>query len=251
MSGHSKWSTIKRKKGAADAKRGKIFTKLIKEITIAARMGGGDPSANAQLRTAIANAKANNMPKENIEKAIKRGTGELEGVNYEEITYEGIGPGGVAMLVRALTDNKKRTVAAIRHILEKHNGSLGSVGSSSWQFEKKGVIVVEREGIDADKLMEVVIDAGAEDLKDEPDSPFEIITSVGDFDKVRTTLESKGIPIAEAEIKYIPKSLITLTGKDAELMAKLRMNLDDDDDVQNVYDNADIPDEIMEAVLNG
>jgi len=247
MSGHSKWSSIKHKKGAADAKRGKVFTKLIKEITVAARMGGGDPNANPRLRTAIQAAKDENMPKDNLERAIKKGTGELEGQNYEEITYEGYGPGGAAVLIESLTDNKNRAVAEIRHIFSKCSGNLGENGCVGWMFEKKGYIVTEKEAVDEDALMEATIEAGAEDVRE--DGPnFEIITETGDFDQVKEAIVNASIPYIVAEITMLPQSTTSLEGKEAEKMVKLMEMLDDCDDVQKVYTNADIPEEIVDSV---
>ncbi len=247
MSGHSKWSSIKHKKGAVDAKRGKIFTKLIKEITVAARMGGGDPDSNPRLRTAIQAAKNDNMPKDNIERAIKKGTGELEGVNYEESIYEGYGPGGVAILIETLTDNKNRAVADIRHIFSKNGGSLGENGCVAWMFEKKGYINVEKNGVDEDALMEVSIEAGADDVRDEDDS-FEVITAPEDFEMVKSAIESAAIPYLLAEITMLPQSITNLEGKEAEQMVRLMEALEDCDDVQKVYTNADIPDEIVNSL---
>jgi YebC/PmpR family DNA-binding regulatory protein len=247
MSGHSKWSSIKHKKGAADAKRGKVFTKLIKEITVAARMGGGDPNANPRLRTAIQAAKDENMPKDNLERAIKKGTGELEGQNYEEITYEGYGPGGAAVLIESLTDNKNRAVAEIRHIFSKNSGNLGENGCVGWMFEKKGYIATEKEAVDEDALMETAIEAGAEDVRE--DGPnFEIITETGDFDQVKEAIVNASIPYIVAEITMLPQSTTSLEGREAEKMVKLMEMLDDCDDVQKVYTNADIPEEIVDSV---
>ncbi len=247
MSGHSKWSTIKYKKGAADAKRGKVFTKLIKEITVAAKMGGGDPDSNPRLRSAIAAAKAENMPKENMDRAIKKGTGELEGVNYEEILYEGYGPGGAAVLVESLTDNKNRTVADIRFIFSKSGGSLGENGCVAWMFKAKGFIVVDKKEVDEDTLMEVALDAGAEDIA-EDNGNFEVTTSPAGFEQVKSALDKKGIKYVMAEISMIPDSNVKLEGKDAEQMLRLMDALEDNDDVQKVYSNFDIPDEVMESI---
>ena len=244
MSGHSKWSSIKHKKGATDVKRGKIFTKLIKEITVAARFGGGDPAANPRLRTAILAAKSENMPKDNIERAIKKGTGELEGVNYEESIYEGYGPGGAAIFIESLTDNKNRAVADIRHILNKAGGNLGSNGCVAWIFEKKGYIVVENDAVDEDTLMEVAIDAGAEDVR-EDDSNYEIITEPKDFEAVKAAIEAQSLPYIAAEITMLPQSTVNLQGNEAEQMVKLMETLEDCDDVQKVYTNADIPEELI------
>jgi len=248
MSGHSKWSTIKHKKGAADAKRGKIFTKLIKEITVAARMGGGaDPETNPRLRTAVQAAKAQNMPKDNIEKAIKKGTGELEGVNYEESVYEGYGPGGAAVLVESLTDNKNRAVADIRHIFNKRGGNLGENGCVAWIFDKKGYINIDKKAADEDKLMEIALDAGAEDVREDEDN-FEVITAPEDFDAVKDAIDQAAISYAEAEVTMLPQNITALVGKEAEQMIRLMEALDDCDDVQKVYTNADIPEEVMNSV---
>ena len=247
MSGHSKWSTIKRKKGAADAKRGKAFTKIIKEIMVAARMGGGDINANPRLRTAVLAGKAENMPKDNIDRAIKKGTGELEGVNYEEITYEGYGPGGVAMLVQVLTDNKNRTVADVRHVFAKHNGNLGETGCVSWMFENKGLILVDKAGVEEDKLLEVALDAGALDVKDNG-KEFEVTVSPADYEKVKQKVEGAGFKPTYSEVTMVPQSTIKLSGKEAEQMVKLMDGLEDSDDVQKVYANFDIADEEMERL---
>ncbi len=244
MSGHSKWSSIKHKKGATDAKRGKIFTRLIKEITVASRFGGGDPAANPRLRTAIQAAKSENMPKDNIERAIKKGTGELEGVNYEESIYEGYGPGGAAVFIESLTDNKNRAVADIRHLLSKAGGNLGSNGCVAWMFEKKGYIVVENDAVDEDTLMEVAIDAGAEDVR-EDDSNYEIITEPKDFEAVKAAIEAQSLPYIAAEITMLPQATVNLQGKEAEQMVKLMESFEDCDDVQRVYTNADIPEELV------
>lgn len=242
MSGHSKWSTIKHKKGAADAKRGKVFTKLIKEITVAARMGGGDPNANPRLRTVLAAARAENMPKDNMERAIKKGTGELEGVNYEENTYEGYGPGGAAVIVETLTDNKNRTVADVRHIFSKCNGNLGENGSVMWMFDKKGYIIIEAAHTDEETLMGIALEAGAEDVR-EDDGIFEVITDPADFNAVLEAVEAANIPMDTAEITMLPQTYTPLEGKNAENMVKLMDMLDDNDDVTKVYTNADIPEE--------
>jgi YebC/PmpR family DNA-binding regulatory protein len=248
VSGHSKWSTIKRKKGAVDAKRGKIFTKLIKEITVAARIGGGDAEANPRLRTAVAAAKTENMPKDNIERAIKKGTGELEGAVYEEISYEGYGPAGVAVLVDCMTDNKNRTVADIRHFFSKSGGNLGEFGCVSWMFDKKGLILVDRAIISEDELMGFALEAGADDVVEE-ESEYQVLTAPEDFDAVREALVEKGVAFLEASIAMIPKNTVDiLDAKSAKQILKLLENLEDHDDVQNVYANFDIPDEIMEEV---
>ncbi|MBW1740504.1 MAG: YebC/PmpR family DNA-binding transcriptional regulator [Deltaproteobacteria bacterium] len=247
MSGHSKWSTIKRKKGATDARRGKIFTKLIKEITVAARMGGGDPDANPRLRTAIAAAKAENMPKDNIERAIKKGTGELEGASYEEVCYEGYGPGGAAVLVESLTDNKKRTVADIRYIFSKSGGSLGEAGCVAWMFEKKGLFVFDKGDVDEERLMEAVLDAGAEDIRSE-ETTLEVITAPEDFESVKKALDQGNLPYLLGDITMVPKSTVKLEGKQAEQMLRLMDSLEDSDDVQKVHSNFDIADKTLEQI---
>ena len=244
MSGHSKWSSIKHKKAATDAKRGKIFTKLIKEITVAARMGGGDPDANSRLRTAILAAKSENMPKDNIDRAIKKGTGELEGVNYEESIYEGYGPGGAAVLVESLTDNKNRTVADVRNIFGKNGGSLGENGCVAWMFEKKGYIAIESTVVDEEVLMETALEAGADDIR-EDDSNFEVITAPEDLNAVKEAIDNASIPYIVAEITMLPQSTTNLAGKEAEQMVRLMEMLEDNDDVQKVYTNADIPEDII------
>ena len=247
MSGHSKWSTIKRKKGAADAKRGKVFTKIIKEIMVAARFGGGDINSNPRLRTAVLAAKAENMPKDNIDRAIKKGTGELEGVNYEELIYEGYGPGGVAMMLEVVTDNKNRTVADVRHIFLKHNGNLGENGCVSWMFEKKGLITIEKSGVDEDRLIEVALDAGALDVKDSG-KEFEVTTDQTSFEEVKKALEEAGFKYNYAEVTMVPQSTVRLSGREAEQMLKLMEGLEDSDDVQKVYGNFDIAEEEMERL---
>jgi YebC/PmpR family DNA-binding regulatory protein len=240
MSGHSKWATIKHKKGALDAKRGKIFTRLIKEITIAAKTGGGgDPDGNPRLRTAIAAAKAENMPADNIKRAIQRGTGELEGVSYEEITYEGYGPGGVAIIVEVLTDNKNRAVSEIRHAFSKNGGNLGAEGAVSWMFTKKGVIVVSKSAAPEDKLTEVVLDAGAEDLSDEGDN-WEVLTDPKDFEAVTEALKTAKIAPEHAEVTKIASTYTKLEGTQANAMIRLLEALEDLDDTQNVYSNFDM-----------
>ncbi|HNQ66045.1 MAG TPA: YebC/PmpR family DNA-binding transcriptional regulator [Smithella sp.] len=248
MSGHSKWSTIKRKKGAIDAKRGKIFTKIIKEITLAARLGGGDIEGNSRLRQAVMLAKEENMPKDNIERAIKKGTGGGEGAAaYEEVTYEGYGPGGAAVLVEIMTDNKNRTVAEIRHIFSKHGGNLGENGCVAWMFAKKGSIVIDKKVIDEDALMELVLEAGAEDVKTE-DSEYEVITDPGSFEAVKKILDDKGIKHLEARIGMIPSNTVKLEANKAEQMLKMMEKLEDNDDVQNVYSNFDIDEEVMKKL---
>ncbi len=247
MSGHSKWSTIKHKKGAADAKRGKIFTRIIKEMTIAARLGGGDAEGNPRLRAAVAEAKANNMPKDNIERAIKRGTGEIEGAAHEEVTYEGYGPGGVAIIVEALTDNGNRTTPEIRHAFEKNGGNLGTPGSVKFQFERKGYFAVEKSAADEDKLMEIAIEAGADDLQSDDADVYEIYTSSETFEAVRQALESNKIPTVEAKLGMIPANYVSLDENKSRQAMKLLEALDDHDDVQNVWSNFDIPAEMMET----
>jgi len=247
MSGHNKWSTIKHKKGAADAKRGKIFTKLIKEISVAAKLGGGDPAANPRLRTAVDKAKAENMPKDNIERAIKKGTGGMEGVIYEEIIYEGYGPGGVAVLVEVMTDNRNRTVSEVRSIFTKNNGNMGEAGCVSWMFDKKGLITFDK-GVDFEQLFEAAIEAGADDVAEE-DEQIEVTTDPSNFIEVREALEAKGFKFANAEVTMIPQTMVALEGKQAESMLKMMDKLEDNDDVQNVYANFDISSEEMEKLM--
>jgi len=246
MSGHSKWATIKHKKGALDAKRGKIFTRLIKEITIAAKGGGGDPDGNPRLRGAIAAAKAENMPQDNIKRAIQKGTGELEGASYEEITYEGYGPGGVAILIDVLTDNKNRAASEIRHAFSKNGGNLGSPGSVSHMFTKKGVIVVEKSAADEDKITEVVLDAGAEDLSDEGEN-WEILTSPKDYEAVVEALKAAKIPTAHAEVTMIASTYTKLEGTQAAAMLRLLDVIEDLDDTQNLYSNFDMDEAAVSA----
>ena len=245
MSGHSKWSTIKHKKAAKDAKKGKLFTKLIKEITVAARMGGGDINANPRLRTAVLTARAASMPTDNIDRAIKKGIGELEGVTYEEIQYEGYGPGGAAILAHVLTDNKNRTVSEIRRLFTKHGGNMGEAGCVAWMFEKKGLITIEKAHVDEDRLMGVVLDAGAEDVKDEEDM-FEVLTTVDDFERVKERLEREKIPVASAVVTMVPKNTVSVDEKNVEQILKLTEELEDHDDVQSVSANFNIPSELME-----
>ncbi len=244
MSGHNKWASIKHKKGAADARRGKVFTKLIKEITVAARMGGGDQTGNPRLRAAVLAAKAENMPKENIERGIKKGTGELEGVSYEESVYEGYGPGGAAVLVESLSDNKNRSVAEIRHIFTKNGGNLGANGCVAWMFKKKGYIAIDRTAIDEDKLMEKALDAGAEDVRGE-DGSWEVITAPEDFEAVKAAIDQLNLACTTAEVTMLPDTTAPLVGKEAEQMIRLMDMLEDCDDVQKVYTNADIPDDMV------
>jgi YebC/PmpR family DNA-binding regulatory protein len=248
MSGHSKWSTIKRKKGANDAKRGKIFTRLIKEITVAARSGGGDPEGNPRLRSAIISAKADNMPKDNIARAIKKGTGEIAGEVYDEILYEGYGPGGVAVLVECMTDNRNRTVADVRHYFTKSNGNLGESGCVAWMFEKKGLILVDKETASEEELMDQALEAGAEDIVEE-DSEFQIFTAPEELDDVRDALEEAGVVFLEASVSMIPKNTVDVTEeKVGRALLKLLENLEDHEDVQNVHANFDIDDELMEQL---
>ena len=246
MSGHSKWHSIKHKKGALDAKRGKLFTKFIKEITVAARSGGGDVDGNARLRKAVADAKAGNMPNDTIERAIRRGTGEEEGVHYEEITYEGYGPRGVALLIEAVTDNRNRTVAEIRHLLSKNGGNLGETGSVGWIFAKKGYIVVDKAAKSEDELFELAIDAGADDLRDDEQN-FEIITAPENFDTVLSAVKATSIEPQVAEVTMVPQNYIKLEGQDARQMLKLIEALEDHDDVQKVSANFDISEADMAA----
>jgi YebC/PmpR family DNA-binding regulatory protein len=248
MSGHSKWSSIKHKKGLADAKRGKVFTKLIREITTASRIGGTDPETNARLRVAIVQAKAENMPKDNIERAIKKGASALEGgENYEEYTYEGYGPGGVAILIETLTDNKKRTTAEIRHILSRLNGNMGEAGCVSWLFSKKGYITFDKKAVDEDKVMELALESGAEDISDE-ENEINVITDLSNFEKVKKVFDDTGLKYLIAEMSMIPQTSVKLEGKNAETMLKLMEALEDSDDVQNVYANFDIAAEEMEKL---
>lgn len=247
MSGHNKWSTIKHKKGATDAKRGRIFTKIIKEISVAAKLGGGDPGANPRLRTAIDKAKGENMPKDNIERAIKKGAGGMEGVNYEEINYEGYGPGGVAVLVEVMTDNRNRTVSDVRSIFTKCNGNMGETGCVSWIFDKKGLIAYPKT-VEFEKLFDAALEAGADDVS-EQDEQFEVITDPSSFIEVRDTLAAAGFKFDSAEITMIPQTLIKLEGKHAESMLKMIDRLEDNDDVQNVYANFDISTEEMEKLM--
>ena len=248
MSGHSKWHTIKHKKGAADAKRGKVFTRVIKELTVAARSGGGDPEMNPRLRTIVAEAKAVNMPAENIKRAIQRGTGELPGVNYDEITYEGYGPGGAALIIEALTDNRNRTVGELRHMLTKYNGNLGESNSVAWMFAKKGYIVVDKRAADEEKLLNVVLEAGGDDLRDDGEA-WEIISEPAAFEAVREAVKALGIEPASAEIAMLPQNYVKLEGKAANQMVKLMEALDDHEDVKHVWSNFDIEEKEIEASL--
>ena len=247
MSGHSKWSTIKRKKGALDAKRGKIFTKLIREITVAAKIGGGDPDGNPRLRMAIQNAKGANMPQDNVNRAITKGTGDMDGVIYEEFTYEGYGPGGVAILIPVLTENRNRTGSEVRHILSKRGGNLAEPNAVAWNFDKKGLFVIPGEGLDEDTLLEVVLEAGAEDM--EPtDENYEVSSEPEAYEDVRAALEKNQIPVESAELAMLPKTTVKLEGKPAEQMLRLIEALEDNDDVQNVWANFDISDEEIDKI---
>jgi YebC/PmpR family DNA-binding regulatory protein len=248
MSGHSKWHTIKHKKGAADAKRGKVFTRLIKELTVAARAGGGDPDMNPRLRTIVAEAKSVNMPADNIKRAIQRGTGELPGVSYEEITYEGYGPGGAAVIIETLTDNKNRTVGEIRHTLGKHGGNLAAENSVAWMFDKKGYIVVEKTKAAEDTLMAAAIDAGADDLRDDGDS-WEIVSAPEVFQTVLEAVKALGIEPGAAEVAFLPQNYVKLEGKQAQQMIKLMEALEDNEDSKKVWSNADIEEKEIEASL--
>ncbi len=248
MSGHNKWAKIKRKKGVNDAKRGRLFTRLIKEMTIAARDGGGNPQGNPRLRLAIEKAQAANMPAENIKRAIQRGTGELPGVTYEEVTYEGFGPGGVALMIESVTDNKNRTVAEIRHILERFNGKLGALNSVSYMFHRKGMISVPRSAASEDDLMAIVLESGADDMRNDEDF-YQVVTSPDQFESVRQALEGKQIKPDEAEIQLVPENTVRVEGKDAEQLMRLLEALEDNDDVQHVYANFDMDEKLM-ASLN-
>ena len=248
MSGHSKWHTIKHKKGAADAKRGKVFTRLIKELTVAARNGGGDPGMNPRLRTVIAAAKEVNMPADNIKKAIQRGTGELPGIVYEEITYEAYGPGGSALIIETLTDNKNRTVGELRHMLEKHSGNLGSTNSVAWMFSKKGYIVVEKAKADEEKLLNIALEAGADDVQDDGDN-WEVLSDPAAFEAVRDAVKGSGVEPASAQVAMLPQNYVKLTGKDASQMIRLMDALDDHEDVKQVWSNFDIEEKEIEASL--
>ncbi len=245
MSGHSKWASIRHKKSATDAKRGKVFSRLIKEVTVAARLGGGDPGGNPRLRTAIAAAKAANMPADNVERAIKKGTGELPGVSYEELTLEGYGAGGVAILTQALTDNRNRTVAELRKLFTRNGGNLVEAGAVSWMFEMKGVVLVERGRAEEEVLMELALEAGAEDLKQD-ENFFEITARPDDFESVKEALTAKGIPLSSAEVTQIPKNTLRLEGGDAKQVLRLMEALEDHDDVQHAYANFDIPESVMQ-----
>ena len=248
MSGHSKWASIKHKKGAADAKRGKLFTRIIKELTVAARDGGGDPDSNPRLRTVIADAKAANMPQDNIKRAIRRGTGEEPGASYEEVTYEAYGPGGVALLIEVLTDNTNRAVGEIRHLLSKHGGNLGTSNSVAWMFDKQGYIVVEKTGVDEETLMSVAIDAGADDFQEEGDT-WEVVSAPEVYDQVLEAVKTTGVVPVSAQLAMLPKNHIKIEGKQAQQLLKLMDLLEDQDDVQHVWSNFDIDIKEIEASL--
>ncbi len=246
MSGHSKWATIKRKKASIDAARGRAFTQIIKEITIAAKMGGGDPGGNPRLRLAIDKAKASNMPADNIKRAVQKGTGELPGVSYEDVTYECYGPGGVAMLVESVTDNKNRTVAELRHLLERHGGKLAASGAVAFQFTKKGTIILPKAGLNEDDIMNLALDAGADDMQTTNEN-YEIYTTPSSFETVKKAIEAKQIKIESADLQMVPQNTVKVDGKDAEHLLKLMEALEEHDDVQNVFANFDIDESVMAA----
>jgi len=248
MSGHSKWHTIKHKKGALDAKRGKVFTRIIKELTVAARNGGGDPEMNPRLRTIIAEAKSVNMPSDNIKKAIQRGTGELPGVNYEEVVYEGYGPGGAAVIIETLTDNRNRTVGELRHMLTKHNGNLGESNSVAWMFSKKGYIVVDKAAANEEALLNAVLEAGGDDLRDDGEA-WEILSEPSAFEAVRDAVKALGVEPATAQVAMLPANYVKLTGTPASQMIRLMDALDDHEDVRQVWSNFDIEEKEIEASL--
>lgn len=249
MSGHSKWAQIKHKKAHTDARKGKVFTKIVKEISVAARLGGGDPDGNPRLRLAIEKAKEVNMPHDNVKRAIMKGTGELPGMSYEEFTYEGYGPAGVAVLIEVLTDNKNRTLPEIRHIMSKHGGNLGEAGCVAWMFEKKGYVLVEKSKVDEEALMAIALDAGAEDMKNDPrEDNYEIIAAPEDLNRIKSAIEGASIPVSLAETTMLPKNYILLDEKAADQMVRLTEALEENEDVQNVYANFDIPDEVMTKV---
>jgi len=248
MSGHSKWHSIKHKKGAADAKRGKIFTRIIKEMTVAARVGGGDPDMNPRLRTVIDAAKAVNMPAENIKRAIRRGTGEEPGVSYDEVMYEGYGPGGAALLIDTLTDNRNRTVGELRHMLSKHGGNLGETNSVAWMFEKKGYFVIDKAGVDEESLMAAVLDAGADDMRDDNDN-WEVVCAPDAFEQVKTAIAALGVEAMTAEVSMLPQNYVKLEGRTAQQMLKLMELLEEHDDTRNVWSNFDIEESEIEASL--
>ena len=250
MSGHSKWSQIKHKKGATDVKKGKVFSKLAKEISVAARLGGGDVAGNPRLKTVIDKAKEVNMPAENIKRAIQKGTGELPGTSYEEMTYEGYGPGGAAILIDILSDNKNRTASELRHLISKNGGALGETGCVAWIFDKKGYILVDKKAVDEDSLMSVALDAGAQDMKNDPkEENYEIITAPEDLNAVTNALKAAAIQTALAEVTMLPKNFVTLDARQGEQMTRLMEALEDHDDVQNIYSNFDIPEEVLEKTI--
>jgi YebC/PmpR family DNA-binding regulatory protein len=244
MSGHSKWHQIRRKKAVTDARRGKVFTQIIKEITIAAKMGGGDPAGNPRLRLAIEKAKANNMPADNIKRAIMKGTGELPGMSYEDVTYEAYGPGGAALIIECVTDNKVRTVSELRHIFDRNHGKLASTGSVAFQFHRKGVISLPKSAVDEDELMGIILDAGAEDLKSEDDS-YTVLCPPERFEEVKKAIERRNLKVDHAELQLVPENTVKVEGKDAELLLKLMEAIEDHDDVQHVYSNFEIDDKVM------
>ncbi len=247
MAGHSKWAQIKHKKAITDARKGKLFSKLARELTVAAKLGGGDPDGNPRLRAAIEKAKEANMPQDNIRRAIQKGTGELEGASYEEAVYEGYGPGGAALLIQTLTDNRNRTPAELRHILSKHGGNMGEAGCVAWMFQKRGYILVQKQATDEDTLLDVVLEAGALDMKNDPqEENYEVITSPEDLAKVKAAIQEAGIPIALAEVTMLPKSYVPLDAQQAQQMQKLLEALEEHDDVQAVYTNCDMPEEALE-----
>ncbi len=247
MSGHSRWSQIKRKKGKTDVQRGKLFSKILREITVAARAGGGDPKGNMRLKAAIESARGANMPAENVKRAVQKGTGELPGEQYEEVTYEGYAPGGVAVLLNTLTDNKNRTGPEIRHIFEKQGGRMGTPGSVAWMFDRRGVIQVDAERIKEDDLLEIALDAGAVDVK-QVEKAFEITTAPDEIERVRLGLEQKGVPVLEASAAFLPQNTVRVEGKDAAAVLRLIEALEEQDDVQSVHSNYDIPDEVLDAI---
>ena len=247
MSGHSKWQTIKHKKGAADAKRGKLFSKLIKELTVAARLGGGDPDSNSRLRTVLDKARTANMPSDNITRAVKRGTGELEGISYDEINFEGYGPGGVAVLVETLTDNRNRTVAELRHLFSKMGGNLGESGCVAWMFTKRGVLTFSKDSISEETLMNVAVEAGADDIRDEEDL-LSVVTDPANYETVKAACEAKNLKPTEASVQMVPQNTVKLDRNKAEKMLKLMNALEDHDDVQNVYANFDIESKLIEEL---
>jgi YebC/PmpR family DNA-binding regulatory protein len=249
MAGHSKWANIKHRKAAVDAKRGKIFTKLIRELTVSAKQGGGDPESNPRLRTAIATAKGQNMPNDTIDRAIKRGTGEIGGDDFQELSYEGYGPGGSAVLVRALTDNKNRTVSDIRRIFTKHGGNLGENGCVAWMFDMRGRIAFEKDKVDEDKVFEIALEAGAEDVRTE-DQELVVITPPESVEEVKSAIQEAGLAFESAEVTMIPQNSVRIEGKDAEHMIRLMEDLEDSDDVQNVYSNFDVPEEVIESLAS-